>query len=131
MISDGKIVSCMSFRRPFRQTSHHNYELARMTSVSDVKVHGTRSVLMSRFVKDESPSSIVTYSDDRLFSGNVYGKIRDGCVKLDYYWMLGNKRFHKSSLRKAKSSETEAQLRMSQGFRKIWDMGKTRWVWER
>ena len=74
----------------------------------------------------------MSYSDNRLFTGNVYRKMgftSDGKVKPDYYWAKGDRRHHKSKLRKPRGSVlTETSLRESQGFRKIWDLGKKRWV---
>jgi hypothetical protein len=74
----------------------------------------------------------VSFSDNRLFSGAVYEKIGfkfDGKIRPDYYWCMNQKRFHKSGLRKKHGeSVTESVLRQSQGYRKIWDLGKSRWV---
>ena len=107
-----------------------------MASVPDVRVHGVWSKLLKKFVVENSPKSIVSFSDNRLFSGKVYDAIgftMDGSVKPDYYWIKGMHRHHKSGLRKKglerNSGLTETQLREAQGYRKIWDLGKTRWVW--
>ena len=57
----------------------------------------------------------------------------DGNVTPDYYWIKKQKRFHKSGLRKTKEERltglTETQLRGAQGYKKIWDLGKKRWVY--
>ncbi len=91
---------------------------------------------MSVFAKEHSPSSIVSFSENRLFNGSVYEKIgfrHDGDIRPDYCWTNGYKRFHKSGLRKKGSEKgsglTERELREAQGLRKIWDLGKKRWVW--
>jgi hypothetical protein len=131
----GKLVACMSFSRPKRQSSHR-WEIVRMASDPGVRVHGLWGKLFSKFLREESPSSVVSFSDNRLFSGAVYGKmdfVFDGDVRPDYYWVRGSRRFHKSGLRKTpeerSSGLTELELRESQGFRRIWDLGKKRWVW--
>lgn len=131
----GSIVAAVSFSCPTRQSSY-SWELIRMASNPAFKVHGIWSKVLSVFLREESPPSIVSFSDDRLFTGGVYGNIgfsRSGAVRPDYYWTKGSRRFHKSSLRKKgierSSGLTESQLRESQGYRKIWDLGKTRWVW--
>ena len=58
----------------------------------------------------------------------------DGELKPDYYWMRSNKRHHKSGLRKTKeekkSGKTEVEFREAQGYARIWDLGKKRWVWK-
>jgi predicted acetyltransferase len=106
-----------------------------MASDPEYRVHGIWSKLLKTFVREHRPVSIVSFSDNRLFSGGVYEKIGfsyDGEVPPDYYWVKGQRRFHKSGLRKKgeekQSGLTEAQLREAQGYRKIWDLGKKRWV---
>jgi hypothetical protein len=87
---------------------------------------------MLRLQREHPGVSVVAYSDNRLFDGGVYrvmGFRLDGDVKPDYYWARGDNRFHKSALRKPpKCAVTETALRESQGYRKIWDLGKKRWV---
>lgn len=125
----------MSFSRPTRQSSH-SWELVRMASDPSYRVHGIWSKLFEMFVREHSPSSVVSFSDNRLFTGAVYGKLGfalDGEVRPDYFWTDGYKRYHKSGLRKKgaerTSGLTETQLRTAVGLRKIWDLGKKRWVW--
>ena len=128
---EGELVACASFRRPSRQTIKHDWEIARMAANPKIRIHGIWSKILSMFRKIHEHDSIVTYSDNRLFSGNTYEKmgfIRDGKVNPDYYWVKGLRRWHKSGLRKKNSSLTETEIRESEGYRKIWDLGKTRWV---
>jgi hypothetical protein len=131
---DNELVAAMSFRKPTRPTNAE-FELSRMAGDFDIKIHGIWSKLLRKFIQDQNPNSIVTYSDNRLFSGKTYQKIGfklDGHIKPDYYWVLNMKRFNKSALRKPKNTTiTETQLRTSQGYRKIWDYGKTRWLWKK
>lgn len=130
---NGVLIGCVSFRRPSR-TSKYDFELSRMAADPEWRIHGLWGSMMSRFIKEFSPLSIVSFSDNRLFSGKTYEKIGftfDGDVKPDYYWVKGNKRSHKSALRKPPGCDvTETELRESQGYRKIWDLGKKRWVWK-
>lgn len=133
---DGKLIACASFKRPTRQSSH-DWELARMVSHSDFRIHGIWSKLMKQFVKKRSPQSVVTFSDNRIFDGAVYAKmgfVHDGDVRPDHYWVKANRRHHKSRLRKTEeeklTGKTEIQLREAQGYRRIWDLGKKRWLWK-
>lgn len=129
---NGVLIGCASFRRPSRN-SNYDFELSRMAANPEWRVHGLWGSIMSRFIKEFSPQSIVSFSDNRLFSGKTYeklGYVFDGDVKPDYYWVKGNNRSHKSALRKPPGCDvTETELRESQGYRKIWDLGKKRWVW--
>jgi hypothetical protein len=134
-IFEEQLVACCSFKRPTRQ-SKHPWELVRMCSHPNFRVHGIWSKLLGRFVELNDPTSIVSFSDNRLFDGEVYEKIGfrlDGEVAPDYYWVRGCKRHHKSTLRKTKeekmTKKTEVELREAQGFKRIWDLGKKRWVW--
>lgn len=128
---DGRLVAAMSFRKPSRQSAY-DLEMSRMVSDPAFRIHGIWSKLMLRLQREHPGVSVVAYSDNRLFDGGVYrvmGFRLDGDVKPDYYWARGDNRFHKSALRKPpKCAVTETALRESQGYRKIWDLGKKRWV---
>ncbi len=133
-LHEGKLVASASFSVPTRQ-SRHPWELLRMAGDPEYRVHGIWSKLLGKFVEEHRPLSVVSFSDNRLFSGGVYGKIGfrlDGEIPPDYYWTKGGKRFHKSGLRKREGEKasglTESQLREAQGYSKVWDLGKKRWV---
>ena len=126
-----RLIAAMSFRKPLRQNSSCDFEMARMVVDPDVRVHGAWSKLLNAFRDKHPGASVVAYSDNRLFDGATYGKVGfqfDRDIKRDYYWARGDNRFHKSALRKPKGFDgTESALRESQGYRKIWDFGKKRW----
>lgn len=134
VVIDNKLVACASFKRPTRQ-SKYEFELVRMISNPGYRIYGVWTKVIETFVRDFSPNSIVSFSDNRLFSGETYSKIGfkyDGLVKPDYYWVHNNIRKHKSGLRKKPGEVgTENEIRTSQGMNKIWDLGKKRWVWSK
>lgn len=127
------LIGAASFRRPSRQNIKQSFEISRMVMNPCYMVHGIWSHILHRFIKEFTPTSIVSFSDNRLFSGEVYKKMGftcDGIVPPDYFWTKNNRRFHKSSLRKPPGYyKTETHLRESEGYQKIWDLGKIRWVW--
>lgn len=129
---NGQLMACASFKRPTRQ-SQHDWELVRMASDPSVRIHGIWSKITIAFIQGRSPSSIVSFSDNRLFSGSVYEKIgfrHDGETSATYFWVRGVERHHASNMRKREDEEgTERSLREAEGFKKIWDVGKRRWVW--
>ena len=132
---NSQLIACISFSHPTRQ-SKHPWELTRMASDPAFKVHGIWSKLFKKFVAENSPSSVVSFSDNRLFQGAVYEKLGfkfDGNVTPDYYWVKADRRHHKSALRKTKEEKltglTETQLRTAQGYEKVWDLGKKRWLY--
>jgi hypothetical protein len=130
----GNMLACMSIKHPTRQ-SKHEWELTRMASDPEFRIHGVWNKLLAVFVDEHRPKTIVSFSDNRLFTGKVYGKlgfVLDGHILPSYYWVKGQNRFHKSALRKTQeerlTGKTETELREAQGYRKIWDLGKKRWV---
>jgi hypothetical protein len=131
---NGEIVAILSIRRPARQNSG-DWEIARMASCNGVRVYGVWSWLLKRAIDTLNLSGIlVTYSDNRLYGGNVYaamGMTSTSKVDPDYYWVRKEKRFHKSGLRKTAeeraSGKTETELREAQGYYKVWDLGKQKW----
>ncbi|MDP1712209.1 MAG: LAGLIDADG family homing endonuclease [Candidatus Nanopelagicaceae bacterium] len=124
------VVACMSLRKPVRQNSG-DWEIARMACDFDYRIHGLWSYLLSN-INDFVPIKglMVTFADKRLMRGVVYermGMHKSKAVKSDYFWVLDGKRNHKSALRKPVGcSSTETVLRESQGYRKIYDIGKTK-----
>lgn len=130
---NGLLIGGMSFRKPVRQTCKGEYEVARMVMNPKFRVHGVWSKIMGMFATKISAKSIITYSDNRLFNGKTYelmGFKLDGAVRHDYYWAKNGRRFQKSSMRKPRGcAKTETELRTEQGFQKIWDYGKTRWIY--
>jgi hypothetical protein len=69
-----KLICIMSFKTPTRQSSHP-WELVRMASDPEFRVYGIWSKLIRKFIQEFQPSSIVSFSDNRLFGGQVYGKM--------------------------------------------------------
>jgi|HubBroStandDraft_6_1064221.scaffolds.fasta_scaffold202159_2 hypothetical protein len=131
---ENQLIACASFKHPTRQSTH-SFELVRMVSHPGFRVHGIWSKLLQRFIREYNPKTLVSFSDNRLFPGGVYEKIgfkHDGNIPSDYYWYKGTRRHHKSGLRKKKheipTGKTEYVLREEQGYKRVWDLGKKRWV---
>ena len=131
----GVVVACMSIGTPTRQAGRE-LQIHRMSSDGSCAVMGVWSFLLKRWAHDCNINSVVsTFSDNRLSEGNVYqrvGMTHVGDVAPDYYWVKGNRRFHKSALRKTDAEKltgkTEEALRIAQGYRKLWDHGKRKWA---
>jgi len=130
-----RLVACMSIKSPTRQNSG-DWEISRMACHWDYRIFGLWSYLL-KWVRLNNLISgrIITFSDNRLMTGDVYEKMgmnRDGEINPDYYWVRGRNRYHKSGLRKTKeeklSGKTERQLREEQGYFRIFDLGKVKWV---
>jgi hypothetical protein len=83
------------------------------------------------------PRPLMTWSDNRYSDGNLYvacGFKKDKELPPDYSYVRGGKRFSKQSLRKTDeerlSEKTEKQLREEQGYHRLYDAGKVRWILE-
>jgi hypothetical protein len=81
------------------------------------------------------PRPLITWSDNRYSDGNLYkacGFRKDKELPPDYSYVKGGKRFSKQSLRKTEEErlgeKTEKQLREEQGYHRLYDAGKVRWV---
>jgi hypothetical protein len=75
--------------------------------------------MFSIFVRQHKPSSVVAFSDNRLSGGKIYEKlgfVPDKEVPQGYRFVRGSRRYSKDELPSVKKSK------------KVWDLGKTRWV---
>ncbi len=131
---DDILVAVMSINTPSRQ-SKYDWEIVRMARIPEIRIHGLWSYVIKHLNKFGITGSIVSFSDNRLNSGNVYSKMGfelDTIIKSDYYYTDHHNRWHKSSLRKTlkekQSNMTEKELRQKQNLWRIWDLGKKRWI---
>lgn len=124
------LVACMSIKKPTRQNSG-DWEISRMVCHSDYRICGLWSYLIKHIITNLLFGKLVTFSDNRLMTGRVYEimgfkKSRD--VRPDYYWVKDDQRHHKSKLRKPSGCViTENELRLAEGYHKIYDFGKKKW----
>lgn len=134
-----ELVSAMSFGHPQRQ-SKYDWELKRFATNGKNNV-GAAGKLLKAFQREHNYPSIVSFSDRRWFSGNMYKKIgfdHDGVIPPDYYYVKGNIRHHKSAFRKSQIKAkypdtydgrlTEREMMRMLKFHRIYDCGKDRWV---
>lgn len=136
-----KLVGVMCFSSPKRQSSYE-WELVRFCTLINYRIPGLASKFNSYFIKTYDPSTIVSFSDNRWFSGKAYNELGfslNGFVNPTYYYYSnkkGIKRFNKSRFRKSSISQpgdirTEKEIMHEAGFLRIYDCGKMRWVWTR
>ena len=92
-------------------------------------------------VKEESFVEIVTFADHCVSNGNIYEKlgfIKDKDIEPDYFYFYKRKRRHKFGFRKKrfkndpellyKDNMTEKELADLNGIIRVYDCGKTRYV---
>lgn len=134
----GKIHAVMTFSKlSISKGSTHrvgHYELNRYASIGNVV--GGASKLFSYFIKNVEVKEIISYSDIRWNTGQLYKKLGFmylGDTLPGYWYVKGVERIHRFKLRKTESDPkhiTEKELRESQGFSRIWDCGHSKWVWK-
>lgn len=129
-----------SVRKNIKRSSH--VELTRFAG--SVRVVGALGRLVSNFLKHRPEvHTIATYSDNRLFTGKIYkavGFVKQHTTSPDYTYFEKNKRNHKSAYQKSRlvqrfpdidASKTEKEITESLKLFRIYDCGKTKWLYSR
>jgi len=141
-----KLVSVMTFGTA--RFSEHEWELYRFATYINCRVVGAASKLFKYFIRNYNPSSIVSYSDRRLFnSGKLYSTLG---FKLDHisapnYWYFEKnkadsaKLYHRMKFQKHKLSKilgvfdsnlTEWQNMENNGYLRVYDCGNKVYHWQ-
>lgn len=131
-----ELVCLLSFGKP-RFNKNYQWEIIRLCSRADVIVVGGASRLLSQFIKDINPASILTYADkDFSKQGDVYLKlgfkfVRD--TQKGYSYKKDNKVLPRYKCQKHKlgkllgeifnSELTESENMKNAGYNKIFDSG--------
>jgi hypothetical protein len=137
-----ELVSVMTFVKS-RFDKKVEWEMSRFCSKLGHTIVGGSSKLFSNFVKTTQPKSIVSYSDRRYFSGEVYLKL--GFTFIDntspnyfytldgYNTLVGRQGWQKGKLKnKLKTFDptiSEWENMKMNGLDRIWDCGNSKWVW--
>ena len=141
----GELVACMSFTAhgSGRKVLHEgHWELVRFAS--KLRIQGGASKLFTAFIRQHSPKSVLSFSWSHLFSGGMYERLGfklDKILPPDYTYVDRTKcrRLHKSGFQhsklKTKFGEnydptlSERLNCEANGFYRIFDCGKKRWLW--
>lgn len=140
---DKTLLACMLFGAHHRQGHEHTAVLSRFCSVPRVHVAGGASRLLKAALpdlRDRACSQVVSWSDNRWFTGDVYRQMGFELVQElppDYTYVVATKpvaRLSKQSQRKKVTGcppgKTEHQWALERGLARVWDCGKKRWVRE-
>lgn len=135
-----KLVSVMTFskRRKALGSTSDQFELLRFSSLYPIP--GMASKFLKVFINEVNPKEIISYSDRRWNTGNVYEKIGFELIsetKPNYWWVENYKvRHHRFKFAKHKlvkqgfSKElTESKIMYSLGYDRIWDCGNLKFIW--
>lgn len=131
-----ELVSLMMFSKPnISKGKNKGLELTRFATSCNVV--GAAGKLFNYFIKKHNPETIFSFCDLRWNTGEVYNKIGMtlvGETPINYWYIKGNSRIHRFSLRKKKDEDkniSEKKLRDLQGWHRIWDCGNYKFVWNR
>ncbi len=137
------LVSVMTFRRESRFEKNIQWELVRFCSKIDTVVIGGASRLFKYFLKKYNPKMVVTYSDRRFFSGEIYGLLGFKFVKNTspgYHYVVNKYKDtkHRMGFQKHKLKDklegfdpnlTEWENMKNHGHDRIWDCGHSKWIY--
>ena len=137
---DGRLVALMSLKRTGKSG-----ELRLERYATAAHVLGGQSKLI-RYAERAIPgwSHLLTFADHEVSDGSLYertGWVKDGELAPDYKYRVGSRREHKFNYRLARFRSdpalkfekglSERQLAQLNGLDRIWDSGKTRYLYMR
>ena len=129
------LVSLMCFTK-----KNGLYELVRYCNKLNNLVTGGSSKLFIYFI-NKYKTDIISYSDESMFSGNLYESLGFKHISnsvVNYKWVIGKKREHKSKYRKDRLVKSGFDVNKSEndimiddvGAYKIWDCGLKKWIYK-
>ena len=137
---ENEIVGIMTFGKP-RFNNKFEYELIRLAFKSGVIINGGSEKLFKYFIVNYNPQSIVSYCNMSKFTGKVYEKLgfrEDGWTDPGYVWWKGTEILNRYNTQKEKLvkqglgeiTESESEIMYRLGYKRIYDSGNKRFVWE-
>lgn len=138
-----ELVSVMTFGKLRKSLgSKHvdgEWELIRFCNKLNINVIGGASKLFKHFIKEHNPQKIISFSDNRFFSGKMYevlGFKFDSYTKPSYFYVINGVRHHRFNFRKDilvkdgfDPNKTEHQIMLERGYYRVYDCGNKKWVW--
>lgn len=139
------LVSLMTFGKS-RFSDKYQYELLRYCNKLYTNVVGGASKLLTYFIRNYNPESIISYANRRWSNGNLYTKLGfnyKGISKPTYYYFYKNevnkiysrltfqKHKLKSILETFEESLPEKENMYNNGYRRTYDCGQLVYIWQR
>lgn len=138
-----ELLGILTFGRP-RFNSNQEYELIRLAYKLNTVVVGGSEKMFKFFINQFKPESIMTYCDITKFTGSVYPKLGFKASEHDitapnYMWVNGESVLPRYKTQKHKllaqglgnPSQTENDIMHSLGYKKVYNAGNLRLVWEK
>ncbi len=142
LLYEGRLAAVASFA--FREGRYKSDMIRTL-----VRYSANASVMggLSKILKHSGYEIVVTHSDNCMFDGKLYehsGFQKVEVQKPDYMYVVNGKRVNKSNFQKAKIIKrfgnkfpelhmgmTEREMTELIGVPRIYDCGKTKWIWKR
>ena len=138
-----ELIGAMTFGKP-RFNKEAEWELLRLAWKNDVAVMGGTNKLFHYFLRNYSPSSIISYCDISKFSGNSYTKMGFKSVEItepNYKWIncetndiMSRYQTTKQKLIKlgfGNETETEKEIMEKLGYVRVYDCGNIKLTWKK
>ena len=135
LYSGNTLVSLMTFGKP-RYNKQYEWELLRFCNVLNTSVIGGAGKLLSYFIKNYNPKSILSYANLRWSTGNLYERLGFELISQsspNYFYFNNDLILHsriefqkhklKDKLETFDPSLTESENMYNNGYRKIYDCG--------
>jgi hypothetical protein len=139
LYSGTELVAAASFCRP--RFGVADFELLRYSSRLFTNVIGGAGKLIAAFRAQHPSASILSYSDDKWGSGQLYEKLgfqNTGSTGLSYFYVSTRgeivSRFAAQKSRLSRlldsydASKTERENMEAAGYSRVWEPGNTRWL---
>jgi hypothetical protein len=141
---EGRIIAAVAFDKPgpLKAKGLENcWELTRYCLGPDVSVAGGLLKLQAAFLKDHPECAhVLSYSDNRWSAGALYraaGYEKVSESRPSFSYVRAGVRHHRFGYRKERAvalyggseHDTEWDIMSRNGWDRIWDCGKTRWVY--
>ena len=139
---NNELVSIMTFGKPRKnlngRQTEGTYEMLRFCNKLNTTVVGGASKLLKRFIKDINPNEVISYSDRRWGTGDMYkqlGFTLDHTTKPSYFYVVKGKRENRFAYRKdilvreygCPEDMSEHEFMQSKGWYRIYDCGTKVW----
>lgn len=138
------LFGVMTFSKGNLSRKLTEWEIDRMAFSLGKNIIGGASKMFKYFIKNINPKKVISYSDLRWGSGEVYSKLGfklEKNTEPNYWYFMGSGKYidykHRFTLRKNYKPNiddqnlTEVENRFSQGWNRIWDCGHNKWVYKR
>lgn len=138
-----ELIEIMCFGKP-RYSKNEEWELLRLCTKSEYSVSGGANKLLSKFINEFNPESIVSYCDLSKFDGKVYEMLGFKLHKISpasVHWWNGENRISDNLLR-SKGADIllktnygkgtdNVEIIKSLGYEKYVDAGQSTYIWSK